>query len=77
MGAHPQKPIGLRPRNIIDHLRKGEISEAIIRYQAAGNLAIPLEWIEEYNEIMERLNSAQYKPSNGIAIGHFTSESLM
>ena len=46
-------PIGLKPRYIHDHERYIEIYGAIQRYYDAGK-KIPVEWIEEYNELVEK-----------------------
>lgn len=46
-------PIGLKPRYIHDHERYIEICGAIQRYYDAGK-KIPVEWIEEYNELVEK-----------------------
>jgi len=40
-------PIGLRPKYIVDQLRKKEILQASKRYIDAGK-DVPQEWIEEY-----------------------------
>lgn len=47
-------PLGLMPQYIHDELRLKDIREAIIRYLDAC-MDIPIEWIEEYNEINRRL----------------------
>lgn len=52
-------PLGVKPKwlhqELIDNIRKKELSEAIHRYLGAPqNLCIPVEWVEEYNEIIER-----------------------
>ena len=44
-------PIGLTPRFIHDQHRTTEIGEAIIRY-LQGDYPIPIEWVEEYNELL-------------------------
>lgn len=49
MAAHP---VGLVPKHIWDAKRKMKIKEAIIRYVEA-NQPIPVEWVEEYNELLE------------------------
>ena len=46
-------PLGLRPRRVADHARYIEICEAISRYYNAGE-QIPVEWIEEYNELAKK-----------------------
>jgi hypothetical protein len=51
-------PIGLLPKNIHDERvntdRLIEVRGAITRYLDAG-LKVSVEWIEEYNELVERL----------------------
>ncbi len=44
-------PIGLIPKSINDQKRYHEVCEAITRYYNAS-LEIPIEWIEEYNELV-------------------------
>lgn len=44
-------PLGLIPRYVKDEARKDEIIGALQRYIIAGR-KIPMEWIEEYNEII-------------------------
>lgn len=46
-------PIGIRPRFIIELQRIEEISGGIIRYLEAKR-QIPIEWIEEYNELTSK-----------------------
>ena len=45
-------PIGLRPKRISDKERLNEVRGAIVRYYDA-ELKIPVEWIEEYNELID------------------------
>ena len=45
-------PIGIIPKYIHDSKRLSELSKAIIRYSDAF-LEIPLEWIEEYNQLIK------------------------
>ena len=45
-------PIGLRPKWIIDKERLNEVRSAIVRYYDA-ELKIPIEWIEEYNQLID------------------------
>jgi hypothetical protein len=47
-------PLGLMPRHIHDEKRITAIKAAIERYSEA-NKAIPIEWITEYNELIEKL----------------------
>tara|TARA_R110000765_G_scaffold14938_1_gene43541 strand:- start:269 stop:442 length:174 start_codon:yes stop_codon:yes gene_type:complete len=44
-------PIGLRPKLVSDKERLNEVRGAIVRYYDA-ELKIPVEWIEEYNELI-------------------------
>jgi len=48
-----EPPVGLFPRFIHDASRLTDVRLAIIRYYEAG-LEIPIEWIEEYNELTKR-----------------------
>lgn len=48
-------PIGITPRWLLDEERAIEIEQAIKRYNEV-NLPIPIEWIQELNEVYERLN---------------------
>ena len=45
-------PLGLKPRFIHDEQRLGEVKTAIIRYYESSK-KLPLEWIEEYNELID------------------------
>ena len=47
-------PLGLVPKFIIDEKRLNEIKKAIDRYMDE-NYKIPLKWIEEYNELCDRI----------------------
>lgn len=46
-------PLGVMPRFIWDERRRIELQAAIMRYMDAG-MRVPLEWIAEYNELVER-----------------------
>ena len=48
-------PIGITPRWLLDEERAIEIEQAIARYNEA-DYSIPVEWIQELNEVYERLN---------------------
>ena len=52
-------PIGITPRWLLDEERATEIEEAIVRYNKA-DYSIPIEWIQELNEVYERLNKFYY-----------------
>ena len=45
-------PIGLRPKLVSDKERLNEVRSAIVRYYDA-ELKIPIEWIEEYNQLID------------------------
>lgn len=47
-------PLGVMPREIWYRQRQKDLADAIVRYLEAGMKA-PLEWIEEYNDISDRL----------------------
>lgn len=50
----PKKPpLGITPRYIHDEARRQELGEAITRYIEAG-LAISTDWVNEYNELIQR-----------------------
>lgn len=56
----PKPPIGLTPKHIVQNLRMTEILAAIERYLNAEQI-IPIEWIEEYNELVQiHKNRKQY-----------------
>ena len=45
-------PIGLKPKFVNRLERLNEVRGAIVRYYDA-QLKIPIEWIEEYNELID------------------------
>jgi hypothetical protein len=55
-------PLGLRPKILYDDLVKverfNEVCGAIARYYDA-RLKIKIEWIEEYNELVEYMNKSE------------------
>jgi hypothetical protein len=53
-----EPPLGLRPRFLAEESRLIEVWEAISRYLQAG-YPLPIEWIEEYNELAERTRNHQ------------------
>ena len=53
LSAHKKPPIGVVPKYLHDSIRQGSLAEAIKRYVEA-KIQIPIEWVEEYNEISER-----------------------
>lgn len=48
-------PLGLKPKCLWDAIRARDIQEATVRYFNAEHLKIPIDWIEEYNEILKRM----------------------
>jgi hypothetical protein len=46
-------PLGLKPKKIFEYQRYNEVCSAIARYYEA-NLKIPIDWIIEYNELVEK-----------------------
>lgn len=56
-------PLGLRPKFIWLKQRKTEIQEAVIRYFEAG-VAVPIEWIEEYNDICGMLKGEEHEKTD-------------
>ena len=48
-------PLGSTPRWLLDEKREIELRQAIERYIDAG-YSIPMEWYQEWNEIIERLS---------------------
>lgn len=53
-------PMGLKPKHIFKLTRLQDITEAINRYISAECI-IPIEWVEEYNELIEELPSLTSK----------------
>lgn len=45
-------PLGIIPKKIWKEQRLGDLRDAIDRYLEA-NQRVPVEWIEEYNELLE------------------------
>ena len=54
MGEKKKPPLGLMPRRIHDEQRLDLVKEAIYR-RLEAILAIPPEWIVEYNQLIEEL----------------------
>ena len=77
-------PLGLKPKYIHDIHRKQDIAQAIVRY-LESNKAIPMEWIDEWNELngisvksdssyyTKRINEQQY-PSYILGKWHLSLE---
>ena len=55
MGKNAKPPIGLIPKKIVEERRMKEVFRAISSYFDRG-LKIPLEWVSEYNELLEKLD---------------------
>ena len=47
-------PIGLKPKWLSDKERLNEVRSAIVRYYRA-ELKIPIEWVKEYNELIDNI----------------------
>ncbi|WP_297439068.1 hypothetical protein [uncultured Clostridium sp.] len=59
-------PLGIKPKFIWEDERLFELGCAISRYLKA-NLNIPIKWIEEYNELIEKKkNDGIIKSSGGV-----------
>lgn len=53
-------PLGLLPKDIHRIKRFNDICEAIVRYYNT-NWPIPVEWIEEYNELIRQGYTTEIK----------------
>ena len=51
-------PLGVMPRKMWDKQRQKDLADAMFRYLETG-MKIPAEWIEEYNEINDRLKEVK------------------
>ena len=51
-------PLGVMPRERWDRSRQKDLADAMFRYLEAG-MKIPAAWIEEYNEISDRLKEVK------------------
>ncbi|MGS4345069.1 hypothetical protein ACKUSY_05555 [Myroides odoratus] len=49
-------PYGIRTQNELYNERLTEIVDAIVRYRKS-EMAVPTEWIQEYNTIIERIKN--------------------
>jgi len=49
-------PVGITPKFIIQERRRNEIQQGVRRYLEADK-ELPLEWIEEYNELCRSLSA--------------------
>ena len=47
-------PLGVKPRHIHDEERRQDLAGAIARYIEDGGMAVPVEWVNEYNELLRR-----------------------
>lgn len=54
-------PLGINPRYLHDEQRYGALVGAINRHIAAG-YQVPVEWITEYNELVERVVKRHLPP---------------
>lgn len=53
-------PIGVKPRYLVMEERFQELKQAIQQYSERGHI-IPLEWVDEYNELIKSISSEQFK----------------
>lgn len=49
-------PIGIMPKSTWESIRFSELKKAMDRYIEA-DLVVPIEWINEYNEFVNRIKS--------------------
>ena len=56
--AKPKPPLGVMPKDLWNRQRQKDLADAMVRYLEAG-MKTPLEWIEEYNEISDRLEEVK------------------
>lgn len=56
-------PLGLAPKWIRDEQRLWEIQAAIVRYYEA-EMPIPIEWVEEYNQLITERNEREANRSD-------------
>ena len=54
--SYIKPPIGIIPKSIWERQRINALWDAILRYREA-KIVIPIIWIEEYNELIERNGS--------------------
>ena len=47
-------PLGVKPRHIHDEERRQDLAGAIARYIENREMALPIEWVNEYNELTRR-----------------------
>ena len=58
-----KKPLGLKPAHAVHEGRLLEIQRAMNRYMAEC-LPVPLEWIEEYNSLIEICKTPHHENQN-------------
>ena len=56
--AKPKPPLGVMSKDLWNRQRQKDLADAMVRYLEAG-MKTPLEWIEEYNEISDRLKEVK------------------
>ena len=52
-------PLGIMPKKLHREQRFIALYEAISRYLSVGNIEIPLEWVEEYNELLYSIHGGR------------------
>jgi len=53
--GNEKPPLGLLPKRLVQEKRFLDVCDAICRYYNA-DMKIPVEWIEEYNELIDILD---------------------
>ena len=56
-------PIGIKPMYLWKEDRWHELSKAICRYAEAG-YTVPIEWVNEYNQLHQEIFVDQFKRGN-------------
>ena len=52
-------PLGVKPREVHDEERRIDLACAIFRYLEDREMAVPVEWVNEYNELTRRRMEAE------------------
>lgn len=65
MPCNTKPPLGVKPRYLHDSLREVNLFQAIKRYLDA-DIEIPIEWVQEYNELLSRRNQCEEKTAQAV-----------
>lgn len=52
-------PLGVKPRHFHDEERRQDLAGAIVRYIEDREMEVPVEWVNEYNELTRRKKEAR------------------